>query len=182
MTHLLRRVWSRHRPRRGLPAGLPVLPPGFDLDKERQARLDAGLAEYLNANDLYPDVRPCLQEPREAGYFLGVAGNQTARVGRFVRELNPVDVIATSDDWGVSKPDAAFFEKLVEVSGHQPDEIVYVGDRLDNDITLAAKAGLLAAFVCRGPWGFILEQSVKTTAPDIQVASLFELREAIEAK
>jgi hypothetical protein len=35
--------------------------PGFVLDAERQARLDAGLGEYLNAGDLYPDVRPCLQ-------------------------------------------------------------------------------------------------------------------------
>src|SRR5204862_5386854 len=34
--------------------------PGFDLEAERQARLDAGLGEYLNAADLYPDVRPCL--------------------------------------------------------------------------------------------------------------------------
>jgi hypothetical protein len=26
--------------------------PGFDLDAERQARLDAGLGEYLNGHDL----------------------------------------------------------------------------------------------------------------------------------
>ena len=79
--------------------------PGFDLEAERQARIDAGLGEYLNANDLYPDVRPCLTELRERGYFVGIAGNQTARAGRFIRELNlPADVIATSDDWGVSKP------------------------------------------------------------------------------
>src|SRR3954464_3994565 len=42
--------------------------PGFDLEKERQARLDAGLGEYLNGNDVYPDVRPCLEELRQAGY------------------------------------------------------------------------------------------------------------------
>src|SRR3954471_22592431 len=58
--------------------------PGFDLDKERQARLDGGLGEYLNAEDLYPDVRPCLQALKEAGYFVGIAGNQTLRAGRFI--------------------------------------------------------------------------------------------------
>jgi len=61
---------------------------GFDLEKERRARLDAGLGEYLNANDLYADVRPCFESLRESGYFIGVAGNQTARAGRFIRELN----------------------------------------------------------------------------------------------
>src|SRR5206468_5596480 len=57
--------------------------PGFDLDKERQARLNAGLGEYINADDLYSDVRPCLYALKEAGYFVGIAGNQTARAGRF---------------------------------------------------------------------------------------------------
>src|SRR6476646_7031296 len=83
--------------------------PGFDLDAARQGRLDAGLGEYLNGNDLYPDVRPCLQTLKDAGYFVGIAGNQTTRAGRFLRELNlPCDVLATSDDWGVTKPDVAF--------------------------------------------------------------------------
>ena len=55
--------------------------PGFDLEKARQERLEAGLGEYLNALDLYNDVRPCFEELRRAGYFVGVAGNQTARAG-----------------------------------------------------------------------------------------------------
>ena len=47
-------------------------------------------------------------------------------------------MLATSDEWGVAKPDAAFFDKLVAVSGHDRQEIAYVGDRLDNDIAPAA--------------------------------------------
>ncbi|ACV78330.1 HAD family hydrolase [Nakamurella multipartita] len=130
--------------------------PGFDLEKERQARIDAGLGEYLNANDLYADVRPCMITLRERGYFVGIAGNQTVRAGRFIRELNlPADVIATSDDWGLSKPSIEFFDKLVAVSGHPPSEILYVGDRLDNDIAPANRAGLLTIQVRRGPWGLI---------------------------
>lgn len=156
--------------------------PGFDLDKERQARIDSGLGEYLNANDLYPDARPCLEQLREAGYQVGIAGNQTVRAGTFIRELNlPADIIATSDDWGVNKPSVAFFRKLIEVSGYQPDEIIYVGDRLDNDIAPAAAAGLRTAWIRRGPWGYLLEHG--TTAPsgpvcaqpDCQINSLHDL-------
>jgi HAD superfamily hydrolase (TIGR01549 family) len=156
--------------------------PGFDLEKERQARLDAGLGEYFNANDLYPDVRPCFQQLREAGYFVGIAGNQTARAGQFIRELNlPVDLIATSDDWGVTKPSVAFFDKLIAVSGHAANQIVYVGDRLDNDIAPAAAAGLRTAWIRRGPWGLLLELGADSptgriaTVPDWHIASLSEL-------
>ena len=147
--------------------------PGFDLDAERQARLDAGLGEYLNADDLYPDARPCLQALTDAGYFVGIAGNQTARVGQFLRELNlPCDVLATSDDWGVSKPSPAFFAKLVEVSGHEAHEIAYVGDRLDNDILPAADAGLFTVWIKRGPWGHIASQLVTTTCEITFLAQL----------
>ena len=93
--------------------------PDFDLSKERQARLTPGIGEFLNGHDLYPDARPCLQALKDAGFFVGVAGNQTARAGRFLRELNlPCNVLATSDEWGVTKPDAGFFDKMVAVSGH----------------------------------------------------------------
>lgn len=156
--------------------------PGFDLDKERQARVDAGLGEYLDANDLYPDVRPCLSTLRETGFQVGVAGNQTIRAGRFIRDLNlPADIIAMSDDWGVTKPDVAFFVKLIEVSGHRPSEILYVGDRLDNDITPAAEAGLRTACIRRGPWGHLLKAGMTTPTgtirvePDLTIASLDEL-------
>ena len=132
--------------------------PGFDLRAERQARLDLGLGEYLSGHDLYADARPCLQALRDAGYFVGVAGNQTARAGRFLRELNlPCDVLATSDEWGAEKPGAAFFDKMVAVSGHARAETAYVGDRLDNDIAPAARAGLFTVWLRRGPWGYILQ-------------------------
>ncbi len=130
--------------------------PGFDLTAERQARLDAGLGEYLNGLDLYPDARPCLKALKDAGYFVGIAGNQTARAAQFIRELNlPADVIATSDDWGVEKPDPAFFHKLIAIGGHRPDEIAYVGDRLDNDVWPAAGIGLRTYWITRGPWAVI---------------------------
>jgi HAD superfamily hydrolase (TIGR01549 family) len=145
---------------------------------QRQACLDAGLGEYLNGNDLYPDVRPCLQALKDAGYFVGIAGNQTTRAGHFLRELKlPCDVLATSEDWGVTKPDVAFFSKLIAVSGHQPHEIAYVGDRLDNDLGPAAEAGLRTVFVRRGPWGYIIYEP---GAADLVLNSLSELPVALK--
>jgi len=46
-----------------------------------------------------------LQALKDAGYFVGIAGNQTVRAGQFLRELNlPCDILATSDDWASPSP------------------------------------------------------------------------------
>lgn len=150
--------------------------PGFDLTTERQRRLDAGVGEYFNANDLYPDARECLATLREAGYLVGVAGNQTVRAGRLLRELNlPADVIATSEDWGAAKPSPAFFDKLASTADFPPSETVYVGDRPDNDIRPAYEAGLVTVFIRRGPWGYAQADSPDAIIADFRIDSLSEL-------
>jgi HAD superfamily hydrolase (TIGR01549 family) len=150
-----------------------VFRPGFDLDAERQKRIDAGCGEYLDENDLYPDARPCLQQLKDAGYFVGIAGNQTARAGDFLRRLDlPADILVTSDDWGVAKPDPAFFHKLIEMSGHRPNDIAYVGDRLDNDVIPAFYVGLGPIRIERGPWAHV---QVVPTSGLVTVKTLKEL-------
>jgi FMN phosphatase YigB (HAD superfamily) len=57
----------------------------------------------------------------EPGLWVGIAGNQTARAGSLLRGLGlPADMIASSDDWGVTKPDPGFFRKMIEVSPYSP--------------------------------------------------------------
>lgn len=79
--------------------------PGFDLAVERQRREDAGRGELIEEVDLYSDVRPGLQALRDAGLWVGIAGNQTARAGELLQQLNlPVETIATSGEWGWPNP------------------------------------------------------------------------------
>ncbi|WP_318202898.1 HAD family hydrolase [Streptomyces sp. SCL15-4] len=132
--------------------------PGFDLYAERERRAAAGKPETFGEDDLYPDVRDALAALRADGLWLGIAGNQTVRAGRILRQLfsNDVDLIGTSDDWGAGKPDRAFFDRVAEVVPAQVDEMLYVGDRVDNDIRPAAAAGdgprpVAGAAVLRGP-------------------------------
>jgi HAD superfamily hydrolase (TIGR01549 family) len=150
--------------------------PGFDLATERRRRAEAGLAEHFNARDLYPDARGCLTALRRAGYFVGAAGNQTSRAGQLLRELNlDVDLIATSDDWHAAKPQPEFFSALVTAVGLPPEQIAYVGDRLDNDILPAVRAGLKTVFIRRGPWGYLHESYPDIGRADVRIASLDEL-------
>lgn len=136
-----------------------IVRPGFDVEAEIEAwRRDDpdGLRNNFDADDLYPDVREALAGLRAAGYQVVVAGNQPVRAYRALVDMDlPVDSIHTSDGWGVAKPAPAFFAKVAEVAGRSPEEILYVGDRLDNDVRAAKKAGMSAALIRRGPWGFL---------------------------
>lgn len=130
--------------------------PGFDLSEQRAARAAAGKPETFGEDDLYPDVRTSLRRLREAGLWVGIAGNQTVRAGMILGSLDlPADTIATSDDWGVAKPDPVFFDHVAANTPCDAGEILYVGDRLDNDIRPAALRGLQTALIRRGPWGII---------------------------
>ena len=128
--------------------------------------------------DLYPDALPCLERLHRAGYFVGIAGNQSAQLEEWARgqEL-PVDVVASSASWGVEKPSPDFFARVVAATGAAPHEVAYVGDRVDNDIVPARAAGLVAVQILRGPWAYL------QPAPDagaLRIRSLDELPEAFD--
>ena len=148
----------------------------FDhLGIERPARIDE-LIVYRR-EDLYPDALQCLEALRGAGYRLGLAGNQSAALEAWARaEALPVDVIGSSAGWGVRKPDPAFFERLVAEAGCAPNEVAYVGDRVDNDVIPAAAAGLFAVWLRRGPWG-LLQRGAGSAA--LVVDTLAELPAAL---
>lgn len=137
---------------------------------------DDSLPTY-ERGDLYPDALPCLDELRRRGYFVGIAGNQTAMLEDWARtESLPADVIASSARWGVRKPAPAFFGRVIDACERPAAEIAYVGDRVDNDIVPALEAGLVAVHVRRGPWGCL--QSGADRA-HIRLDSLAELPEAL---
>ncbi|MGI8307120.1 HAD family hydrolase [Saccharopolyspora hattusasensis] len=154
--------------------------PGFDLQAERQRRADAGQPEHFSEENLYPDTRPCLQGLRDLGVHIGVAGNQTARAEAILKSLNfPVDVIGTSDSWGVEKPHPGFFSRVIEEAGCAPENVLYVGDRLDNDIAPAQDSGMQTALIRRGPWGYILDDEAVAGRCLFRLTSLAELPELV---
>ncbi len=156
--------------------------PGFDLATERQRRAAAGQPEGFAEEDLYPDARPCLAELRQMGLQVGLAGNQTARAEGILKSLDlPVDVIGTSDGWGVEKPSPEFFARVLEEAGCTSGSVLYVGDRLDNDIRPAQQAGLGTALIRRGPWGFVLDDDTVRARCLFELASLTELPGALWA-
>ncbi|MGK5631673.1 HAD family hydrolase [Streptomyces sp. URMC 123] len=151
--------------------------PGIDIAAEYAAREAAGRGERLDESDLYPDVRPALSELRALGFRVVIAGNQTRRAGELLRALElPADAVAVSGEWGVAKPAAAFFERVLALAGTAPERTVYVGDHPHNDVFPARAAGLRTAHIRRGPWGRLWADAPDVvTAADWRIDSLTEL-------
>jgi FMN phosphatase YigB (HAD superfamily) len=142
-------------------------------------RAPGGLPPFT-ADDLYPDALPCLRRLAAGGYAVGLAGNQPERAEAVLRALDaPVDFVASSGRWGVEKPSPVFFERVCAEAGEPAPAIAYVGDRLDNDVLPARRAGMRAVFVRRGPWGFIHATWPEVAEADHRIDTLAELPELL---
>lgn len=130
--------------------------PGFDLRAADEERTRAGSLVWFGPHDLYPDVETAFRSLDKAGFRLAIAGNQPRGAEDILHGLGlPVELVASSERWGVDKPSPAFFERLCTELKLEPARIAYVGDRVDNDIRPANAARMITVFVRRGPWGYI---------------------------
>jgi len=155
-------------------AVFPVVAPNSDwmpFEEEHERRY-GGFTEQ----DLYPDVRLCLEELRSMGVKIVIAGNQPRRRREQLLLLDlPCDHLATSDDLGAEKPELAFWDAVMQLSGaNSPEQVMYVGDRVDNDILPAAEYGMRTCWLRRGPWGR-LQELPKGFEADLELDGLGEL-------
>lgn len=139
--------------------------------------VDPNMIGYqIEKRDLYPDVDPVLKQLHHDGYTIGITGNQPEGVVEQIRALDiPADLIGSSTSWGVAKPDQRFFARIASELKLEPDEIMYVGDRLDNDVIPAKDFGMHAVFLRRGPWGYLHASRPKASLVQHRIDRLTEI-------
>lgn len=140
---------------------------GIDASSWSDERLDAEFDRYLTCYEgawrPFPDVGPCLEAMHGvvsvAALSNGDQAQQEAKVSRtgLGRYL---DVVLTSDQLGVAKPDPRIFILACHHLGVPPEAVVYVGDRLEVDAVAASTAGL------RGVW---LNRTGQQGVPGVEV-------------
>jgi HAD superfamily hydrolase (TIGR01549 family) len=157
-------------------AAFPHVAPNVDwaaLEPEHEARYGG-----FRDDDLYPDVRPSLRALREAGLRVVLAGNQPQRRTAQLQALDlDIDDVVTSDELGAEKPSPEFFAAVLarlDVSAADAARVLYVGDRVDNDVLPAGEAGMATCWLRRGPWGQ-LHDLPDDVAPDLVLEGLGEL-------
>jgi FMN phosphatase YigB (HAD superfamily) len=157
-----------------------LVAPGIDRQAAREARPDRPIPMRVELDDLYPDAIAAIDGLRRAGFWVGVAGNQPTATEAALQSIGlDLDLVASSEGLGATKPDRAFFERIVEVAGVPAAEMAYVGDRLDNDVWPSLAAGLVPVFLRRGPWARIQETMGPVPAGAIVIDGLAELVERL---
>jgi HAD superfamily hydrolase (TIGR01549 family) len=153
-----------------------------DLDFAAAARQRGDAEQGFSLEDIYPDAFPCLSAVREQGYRIGIAANQPARADALLRRSGlPFEWLLISELEGVQKPDRAFFERITQVAGLPAASIAYVGDRVDNDVVPAHRAGMVAVHIRRGPWGVLQADWPGAEQAALRVHSLSELPARLDA-
>jgi putative hydrolase of the HAD superfamily len=117
---------------------------------------DAGLDEifagflrhYQEHWVAFDDAEPALKVARSNGWRIGVLtnGSRTQQNAKLetIGLADLVDVVCTSEELGVSKPDPAAYLKTCQALGAEPADTLMIGDNYDLDVLAPRKAGLTA--------------------------------------
>jgi 2-haloalkanoic acid dehalogenase type II len=99
----------------------------------------------------FPDTRPALVRAREAGIRLVILSNTDRDIiAHSVKQIGvPFDAVVVAEDVGSYKPSAANFERVLEVVGEEPADVLHVAFGFKYDIKTAKQQGMATAWVNR---------------------------------
>ena len=126
--------------------------------------------------ELYPDTVKCLQILAKK-YKLGIIANQIPGAEKRLEGMGIrryFDVIVSSAEEGVAKPDPRIFNIALTRAGCTPEQAVMIGDRIDNDIVPAKQMGMKTVWIKQGVGKYWHIQGDSET-PEYEVNSLSEL-------
>lgn len=129
---------------------------------------------HTEDEQLFPDTAETLHYLKECGYRLGIIANQVPGIKERLDAWGIgqyFEVIASSAELGVAKPDPAIFEKTMKMAGCRPENAYMVGDRLDNDILPAKAVGMKTIWIRKG-----LSVYQTSDAADCTIDNLRELK------
>lgn len=115
-----------------------------------EAMVEEAFDAFISARnevELYADVLPALEQLRQR-YRLFTASNGNADLGK-IGLAHFFERTIAARHVGALKPDPAIFRKVIEGTGLQAHEVVYVGDDPHLDVEGARGAGMQAIWIDR---------------------------------
>ncbi len=132
---------------------------------------------YSNEGEtLYPEAKETVEQIKSE-YNIGIIANQPKGLSLRIKEfglLGYIDAVFGSDDVGYKKPDVDFYRYALKETDCRPDEAVMIGDRLDNDIMPAKKAGMKTIRIMQGFFKAAAPETEDET-PDYSAESLIDI-------
>ena len=120
----------------------------------------------------YADVLDALTS-LNARFQIGIISNGNSYPER-IGFPNVFDFSVFADQCGFAKPDPRIFRAALAKIPHKPEEVLHVGDSLQNDVWGAKNCGLKTAWLNREK-----RSNFTGITPDIEVANLRQLTQAL---
>jgi HAD superfamily hydrolase (TIGR01549 family) len=126
---------------------------GISLPPDKQlAMIKKVLKEFTGVFKLFEEVLPLFSALKEKGYVLGIISNADKSIGEQIDRTGIkryLDVLVTSDQVGVEKPDAKIFLAALDRTQIKAENAIYVGDQYQSDILGALNVGMKAVLMDR---------------------------------
>ncbi len=129
---------------------------------------------------VYPQAADCLAELHRV-YKIGIIANQNPGTAGRMKQYGIsqyLDLIIASAEEGIEKPDLRIFELALKQADCLPENVVMIGDRLDNDIAPAKRMGIKTIWIRQG-FGGMGNPLTEEEIPDCCVNDLRELLELL---
>ncbi len=127
----------------------------------------------------YPDTIKTLIELKKMGLKLGVITDGiTIKQWEKLIRLGIVDFfddVITSEEFGLGKPNIEFFEYGIKKLNLNPNETIYVGDRVDKDIIPSKNVGMITIRILKGKY-----KNMDDNKSDYQVNNLLEIVDIVK--
>ncbi len=155
---------------------------GFDLPDdiiEHIVALDH--SAYSNSITVEPEILAALDELRRARYRMGLVSNISLRPDLMRADLERMglakylDAMVFSSEVGLRKPDSRIFQEALDRLGVEPQETVFVGDRLYDDVSGAQAVGMRAVLTRQ-----FRQEDDPDYAPDAVISHLSELPKVLD--
>lgn len=118
---------------------------GIEADEKLIMRLLARMQQTKMELVLFDDVAPALTSLKKRGLTLGLISNVEQDMTATLEKLKLtswLEIIVTSLDAGIGKPNPGIFLEALKRAGAQPQEALYVGDQYQVDVIGANGAGM----------------------------------------
>ena len=133
------------------------------------------MLDTLGNRIAFPESKEVVEQLKRA---YTVCIGSTTDTEPLMRDLNRSGIVAdhffTSEGLQVYKPQKAFYEKILAALSLQPEEVLFVGDSLTDDIFGPKQVGMKTCWVNRKG------QEMPTPPPDYVVTDLTELLAILE--
>ncbi|MHA1776830.1 MAG: haloacid dehalogenase [Promethearchaeia archaeon] len=157
----------------------------FNINKFVAAGVMGYHREKVKHFHLFKDVVKTLQKLQKLEIKTAIItdGSPKKQYEKILRlKLEPiVDEILISDEVAARKPHPFLFELFLNRFHLKPQEMLYIGDRVDNDIAPAKSVGIITALIHRGTkYDPNITKQRFLVKPDFHLNSLYDLFDIIE--